>query len=88
MIAGLGGNLYNRGCADRGAKLLADYSLAAISEVEADLHASAEQMSLTVALFILIQGGFPVFWSAISEIQGRKVGTRSNVLSPPISTHV
>ncbi|EPT00310.1 hypothetical protein FOMPIDRAFT_1123038 [Fomitopsis schrenkii] len=56
MIAGLGGNLYNP----------------AISEVEADLHASGEQISLTVSLFILIQGGFPVFWSAISEIQGRK----------------
>ncbi|KAH9922610.1 major facilitator superfamily domain-containing protein, partial [Fomitopsis serialis] len=57
MIAGLGGNLYNP----------------AIAEVEADLHASSEQVSLTVSLFILIQGGFPVFWSAISEIHGRKV---------------
>ncbi|KZT67114.1 MFS general substrate transporter [Daedalea quercina L-15889] len=57
VIAGLGGNLYNP----------------AISEVEADLHASGQQVSLTVSLFILIQGGFPVFWSAISEIYGRKV---------------
>ncbi|EPT00306.1 hypothetical protein FOMPIDRAFT_1030567 [Fomitopsis schrenkii] len=57
VIAGLGGSLYNP----------------AISEVEADLHASGEQISLTVSLFVLIQGGFPVFWSAISEIQGRKV---------------
>ncbi|KAH9829693.1 MFS general substrate transporter [Rhodofomes roseus] len=56
MIAGLGGNLYNP----------------ALAEVEADLHATSEQISLTVSLFILIQGGFPVFWSAISEIHGRK----------------
>lgn len=46
---------------------------AAITQIEADLHATSSQLSLTVSLFILIQGGFPVFWSAVSEIQGRKV---------------
>ncbi|PCH40367.1 MFS general substrate transporter [Wolfiporia cocos MD-104 SS10] len=56
MIAGLGANIYNP----------------AISQIEADLHATASQLSLTLSLFILIQGGFPIFWSAISEIYGRK----------------
>ncbi|OSX56433.1 hypothetical protein POSPLADRAFT_1160028 [Postia placenta MAD-698-R-SB12] len=57
MIAGLGGNIYNP----------------AITQIEADLHATSSQLSLTVSLFILIQGGFPVLWSAVSEIQGRKI---------------
>lgn len=46
---------------------------AAIAEIESDLHASAGQLSLTLSLFILIQGGFPLIWSSVSEIQGRKV---------------
>ncbi|KAI0927466.1 hypothetical protein AcV5_007999 [Taiwanofungus camphoratus] len=57
MIAGLGSNIYNP----------------AISQIESDLHATSGQLSLTLSLFILIQGGFPLIWSAISEIQGRKV---------------
>jgi len=56
MIAGLGANIYNP----------------AISQIESDLHATPSQLSLTLSLFILIQGGFPVIWSAVSEIQGRK----------------
>ncbi|KAH9950618.1 MFS general substrate transporter [Amylocystis lapponica] len=56
MIAGLGANIYNP----------------AISQIESDLHASPSQLSLTLSLFILIQGGFPLVWSAVSEIQGRK----------------
>ncbi|EPT02266.1 hypothetical protein FOMPIDRAFT_73914 [Fomitopsis schrenkii] len=57
MIAGLGANIYNP----------------AIAEIESDLHASAGQLSLTLSLFILIQGGFPLIWSSVSEIQGRKI---------------
>ncbi|KZT12154.1 MFS general substrate transporter [Laetiporus sulphureus 93-53] len=56
MIAGLGSNIYNP----------------AISQIEKDLHATSSQLSLTLSLFILIQGGLPLFWSAISEIRGRK----------------
>ncbi|EED80205.1 predicted protein, partial [Postia placenta Mad-698-R] len=56
MIAGLGANIYNP----------------AIAQIESDLHATPSQLSLTLSLFILIQGGFPLIWSAISEIRGRK----------------
>ncbi|CCL99471.1 uncharacterized protein FIBRA_01489 [Fibroporia radiculosa] len=56
MVAGLGANIYNP----------------AISQIEADLHATPSQLSLTLSLFILIQGGFPLIWSAVSEVQGRK----------------
>lgn len=56
MIAGLGGNIYNP----------------AIAEVESQLHASSGQISLSLSIFILLQGGFPVIWSAVSEIVGRK----------------
>ncbi|TFY56644.1 hypothetical protein EVJ58_g7508 [Rhodofomes roseus] len=56
MIAGLGANIYNP----------------AITQIESDLHATAGQLSLTLSLFILIQGGFPLIWSSVSEIQGRK----------------
>ncbi|CCM00162.1 uncharacterized protein FIBRA_02190 [Fibroporia radiculosa] len=57
LIAGFGCNIYNP----------------AISQIESDLHATSNQMSLTLSLFILVQGGLPVIWSAISEIQGRKM---------------
>ncbi|GJE91884.1 MFS general substrate transporter [Phanerochaete sordida] len=55
-IAGLGGNIYNPG----------------IAEVERDLHTSSGSISLSLSIFILIQGGFPIIWSAVSEIVGRK----------------
>ncbi|KAH8077264.1 MFS general substrate transporter [Cristinia sonorae] len=57
MITGLGGNLYNP----------------AISEIEADLHASSRQISWSLSLFILFQGCVPILWSALSEVYGRKV---------------
>ncbi|GBE87222.1 vacuolar DHA amino acid exporter [Sparassis latifolia] len=57
VIAGLGANIYNP----------------AISQIESQLHATSGQLSLTLSLFILIQGGFPFLWSAISEVQGRKL---------------
>ncbi|CCL99473.1 uncharacterized protein FIBRA_01491 [Fibroporia radiculosa] len=57
LIAGFGCNIYNP----------------AISQIESDLHATSNQMSLTLSLFILVQGILPVVWSAVSEIQGRKM---------------
>ncbi|CAL1713464.1 unnamed protein product [Somion occarium] len=57
IIVGLGANLYNP----------------AIEQVESQLHASSGDISWSISLFILIQGCFPLVWSAISEIYGRKV---------------
>lgn len=42
--------------------------------IETDLHATNSQISWTLAAFILIQGNFPLIWSAVAEITGRKVG--------------
>ncbi|KAF9062176.1 vacuolar DHA amino acid exporter [Rhodocollybia butyracea] len=44
----------------------------AIGEMEADLPATAAQISLTLSLFILLQGVVPLFWSSISEVKGRR----------------
>ncbi|EIM87023.1 vacuolar DHA amino acid exporter [Stereum hirsutum FP-91666 SS1] len=57
MLAGFGSNIYNP----------------AIPEIESDLHASSSDISLSLAVFILIQGGIPIAWSALSEIKGRKI---------------
>ena len=46
--------------------------LAAVVEMETELPATPSQFSLSLALFILFQGTVPLFWSAISEIKGRK----------------
>ncbi|KAF5376823.1 hypothetical protein D9757_008896 [Collybiopsis confluens] len=56
MIAGLAGNIQNP----------------AIGEMEADLSASPSQISLTLSIFILLQGLVPLIWSSISEVKGRK----------------
>ncbi|KAG2344357.1 MFS general substrate transporter [Suillus weaverae] len=40
--------------------------------IEEDLHATSNQISWTLAAFQLIQGNFPLLWSAASEIKGRK----------------
>ncbi|KAF9265332.1 MFS general substrate transporter [Marasmius fiardii PR-910] len=58
MIAGLASNIQNR---------------ESTSLMEADLNATSSQISLTIALFILLQGCMPLLWSVISEIKGRKV---------------
>ncbi|KAG2050022.1 vacuolar DHA amino acid exporter [Suillus hirtellus] len=42
------------------------------SAIEADLHATSSQISWTLAAFLIIQGNFPLIWSAASEIKGRK----------------
>lgn len=56
-IAGLGGNIYNP----------------SISQIESQLHATSGEISLSLSLFILIQGAFPLLWTAFSEIYGRKI---------------
>ncbi|KAG1776354.1 major facilitator superfamily domain-containing protein [Suillus placidus] len=42
------------------------------SLIEVDLHATSSQISWTLAAFLVIQGNFPLLWSAASEIKGRK----------------
>ncbi|KAG2101533.1 vacuolar DHA amino acid exporter [Suillus cothurnatus] len=56
MIAGLCANIQNP----------------ANAQIEQQLHTNSGDISLSLSLFILIQGNFPVIWSAISEIKGRK----------------
>ena len=46
---------------------------AAINDVERDLHATTNEIALSLSLFILVQGNFPLIWSSISEIKGRKL---------------
>ena len=41
--------------------------------MEADLPATSAQFSLSLSIFILVQGLMPLVWSAISEVKGRKV---------------
>ncbi|KAI6166681.1 vacuolar DHA amino acid exporter [Pisolithus thermaeus] len=43
------------------------------AQIEQQLHATSQQISLSLSLPILAQGNFPVFWSAVSEIKGRKL---------------
>ena len=50
-----------------------EQSLAANSQIEQELHTTASKISLSLSLFILVQGNFPIIWSAISKIKGRKV---------------
>ncbi|OAX40731.1 vacuolar DHA amino acid exporter [Rhizopogon vinicolor AM-OR11-026] len=57
MIAGLSANIQNP----------------ANAQIEQQLDASSGEISLSLSLFILVQGNFPVIWSAISEIKGRKL---------------
>ncbi|KAF9230559.1 vacuolar DHA amino acid exporter [Melanogaster broomeanus] len=57
MIAGLCANIQNP----------------ANAQIEQELHATSSQISLSLSLFILVQGNFPVIWSAISEFKGRKL---------------
>ncbi|TRM68571.1 major facilitator superfamily domain-containing protein [Schizophyllum amplum] len=57
MIAGLATNIQNP----------------AVADMEEDLPATAGQISLSISLFILIQGFAPIWWSSISEVKGRKI---------------
>ncbi|KIJ69623.1 hypothetical protein HYDPIDRAFT_106262 [Hydnomerulius pinastri MD-312] len=42
------------------------------AQIELALHASSSEISWSLSVFIIIQGTFPLVWSAISEIKGRK----------------
>ncbi|KAJ3491131.1 hypothetical protein NLI96_g912 [Meripilus lineatus] len=55
-VAGLGTNIYNP----------------AIAQIKSDLNASNGQISLSLSLYIMMQGSVPLIWCAISEIHGRK----------------
>ncbi|KAJ7115557.1 vacuolar DHA amino acid exporter [Mycena crocata] len=55
------------------AGLAANIQNPAIVDMEADLPATASQISLSISLFIGIQGFMPLLWSAISEVKGRKL---------------
>ncbi|KAL4266509.1 MFS transporter superfamily protein [Pleurotus pulmonarius] len=63
MIAGLGANIQNP----------------AIHQMEKQLPATSSQISLSLSLFILLQGVVPLIWSAVSEIKGRKLVYISSV---------
>lgn len=75
MIAGLGGNIYNRKLPMLMTVQTAYVPKAAIAQIESDLHASPGQISLSLSLFIMIQGVVPLLWCAVSEIHGRKVSS-------------
>lgn len=55
-----------------GATLPANIFYPGIADLKKDLHASDNLVSATVSIFVLGQGVFPMCWSGISEIQGRK----------------
>ncbi|KAF7300252.1 PAN2-PAN3 deadenylation complex subunit PAN3 [Mycena kentingensis (nom. inval.)] len=57
MIAGLAANIQNP----------------AIEDMERSLHATSSQISLSISLFIVVQGTMPLLWTAVSEIKGRKI---------------
>ncbi|KAG2145187.1 MFS general substrate transporter [Suillus clintonianus] len=43
------------------------------AQIEQQLHTTSGDISLSLSLFILVQGNCPIIWSAISEIKGRKL---------------
>jgi hypothetical protein len=46
---------------------------AAVKAMEQDLPATSGQFSLSLSLFVLVQGLMPNAWTALGEIKGRKV---------------
>ncbi|KAI0943842.1 hypothetical protein AcV7_001822 [Taiwanofungus camphoratus] len=52
MISGLSSNIYN----------------SAITQIESELHATSGELSLTLSLYILLQGVIPLFWSALVSL--------------------
>ncbi|KAG6379084.1 vacuolar DHA amino acid exporter [Boletus reticuloceps] len=55
------------------AGLATTIQIPANAQIEYDLHASSSDISWSLSVFVLVQGLFPLVWSAISEIKGRKV---------------
>lgn len=48
---------------------------AAINNLKQELHATDQEISQTLSVFIIVQGATPILWSALSEIRGRKART-------------
>ncbi|KAJ2914730.1 hypothetical protein MD484_g5667, partial [Candolleomyces efflorescens] len=57
MIAGLAASIQNP----------------AVKEMEVDLPATSSQFSWSISTFILVQGLFPLIWTVVSEIKGRRL---------------
>ncbi|KAF6759118.1 major facilitator superfamily domain-containing protein [Ephemerocybe angulata] len=64
MIAGLAGSVQNP----------------AVKEMELDLPATSTQFSLSVSLFVLVQGLFPLIWSALVYLASLSVFTIGSVV--------
>lgn len=60
---------------------------AADEQMKEELPATDAQLSLSISLFILLQGSMPLLWSAVSEIKGRKVSHVSYFPGPLIECH-
>jgi hypothetical protein len=64
----------------------------ALESLQRDLQASDSLIACGVSLFILGQGAFPMCWSAISEVSGRKycylASLSAFVLLPPLTSSV
>lgn len=75
LCAGLGANIHNRGSIDTPFTpwTICNIHSASIKDIEKELNASSSDISLTLSLFVLVQGIGPLLWTAISEIKGRKV---------------
>ncbi|EJD50730.1 MFS general substrate transporter [Auricularia subglabra TFB-10046 SS5] len=56
LVATMGVNIYNP----------------AINDIKKELGATDQEISLSIALFVIVQGTTPLLWSAVSEIKGRK----------------
>ena len=80
MIAALASNIQNR-MSMSPTHVICQYLYlffpAAVVEMEEDLPATPSQFSLSISIFILTQGLFPLIWTAISEVKGRKVRFKS-----------
>ena len=53
---------------------------AAVQEMHDSLGTTSEQFSLSISVFILLQGAMPLAWTAISEVKGRKVSRAKSIL--------
>lgn len=60
----------------------------ALASLQSDLNASDGEIAATVSLYILCQGVFPMIWSGISEIKGRRICYITSILIYCISTAV
>ncbi|GAA5995422.1 uncharacterized protein JCM10292_005162 [Rhodotorula paludigena] len=55
-----------------GGTITASIFFPALESLQRDLNANDDLVAATVSIFIAGQGVFPMFWSAISEVSGRK----------------